>query len=296
MNGSRAGVLFLLLASGAALVGRGAASAASPASPTAPGPMVPGPTTPGMATSRTTTTTTTTTVGNKGIEPQADQLLRQMSDYLARLQSFQVRSSAIDEVVTTAGQKIQIVSESQVTLERPNRLRSEQLGGDSGLTFWYDGKTMTLECRAAHSYETVPAPATIDAAIDQARKQLQIDAPGADLLYSNAYAVLTEQVKAGRFIGREPVDGLPANHLAFQGDEVDWQIWIRDGADPVPLRYVITTKTLKGAPEFSVRLSHWNTQARNPASVFEFQPQPGATRVQSLPSSCGVGTPLNPGR
>jgi hypothetical protein len=241
--------------------------------------------------STTTTTTVTAPANSKGIDPQADRLLHQMSDYLARLQSFQVRSSAIDEVVTTTGQKIQVVSESQVTVQRPNRKRSEQLGGESGLAFWYDGKTMTLECRAAHSYQTVSAPPTIDGAIDQARKQFQVEAPGADLLFSNPYAVLTEQVKSGRLIGREPVDGLPANHLAFEGEDVDWQIWIRDGAEPVPLRYVITTKTLKGAPEFSVRLSHWNTQARNPASTFEFQPQGGAAMVKSLPASCGVGAP-----
>jgi hypothetical protein len=35
----------------------------------------------------------------KGIEPQADHVLRKMTDYLAGLRSFTVQSSAIDEVV-----------------------------------------------------------------------------------------------------------------------------------------------------------------------------------------------------
>ena len=78
------------------------------------------------------------------IAPDADRLLRQMTDYLAGLRSFKVRSSSIDEVVTQTGQKIQIAAQSVVTVERPNRLRSEQLETENGLSYWYDGKTMTL--------------------------------------------------------------------------------------------------------------------------------------------------------
>ena len=234
--------------------------------------------------------TTSTSKSKKGIEPAADKLLHQMADYLASLQSFQVQGSAIDEVVTTAGQKIQVASDSKVSVQRPNRLRSEQLGAENGLAFWYDGKTMTLACKANNTFATAPAPPTLDATIDKARKQFQIEAPGADLLYSRPYDILTEQVTAGRLVGRESIDGTPANHLAFEGEEVDWQIWIAEGSQPLPLRYVITTKTVKNEPEFSVRLSHWEPQANITASTFEFQPPAGATRVQAFPSSCGLPT------
>jgi glycine cleavage system pyridoxal-binding protein P len=42
---------------------------------------------------------------------------------------------------------------------------------------------------------------TLDAMIDAARKQFQIEAPGADLLFSHPYEILTEQVTGGRLIG-----------------------------------------------------------------------------------------------
>jgi hypothetical protein len=225
--------------------------------------------------------------GSKKIDPQADQMLRRMTDYLASLPSFKVRSSATDEVVTTAGQKIQIESESDVSVARPNRLRSEQVGAKNGLAFWYDGRTMTLECKSNGTYATLPAPPTIDETIDKARKQFQIEAPGADLLYSRPYDILTEQVTGGKFMGRETVDGQPANHLAFRGEEVDWQIWIADSAQPLPVRFEITSKTVKGSPEFSVRLTNWQPQARIPASTFEFQPPAGTTKVASFPTTCG---------
>jgi hypothetical protein len=220
----------------------------------------------------------------KAIDPTADRMLRQMTDYLAGLQSFKVQSSAVDEVVLQSGQKIQYASDSLVSVERPNRLRSEQLG--EGLALWYDGKTMTLECKANKSFATIPAPAKLDPAIDTLRKRFQIEAPGADLLFSNPYDILTEQVKSGQFVGRETINGVPTNHLAFVGEEVDWQIWIQDGPQPLPLRFSITSKTVVGQPEFAIQLSHWQPQARLPASTFEFQAPSGATRVQSFPTSC----------
>jgi hypothetical protein len=225
----------------------------------------------------------------KAIDADADRLLRQMTDYLASLQSFRVNSSAVDEVVLKSGQKLQLASESQVSVMRPNRLRSEQVGARNGLAFWYDGTSMTLECKANDTYATVPAPATLDATIDKARKDFQIEAPGADLLYSRPYDILTEQVTGGKVIGRETIDGVPANHLAFTGDEVDWQIWIQEGPQPLPLRYTITTKGIKGQPEFTTRLSNWDTKIRLDLATFEFKSPTGATRAASFPKTCSPG-------
>lgn len=228
------------------------------------------------------------TPADKHIDPQADRILREMTDYLARLNNFEVMSSTVDEVVTTDGHKVQVTGDHAVYVSRPNRLRSEQLGAPAAMAFRDDGKSMTLYCAADHTYATAPAPPTIDATIDTVRKQYQIDAPGADLLYSHPYDVLTEQVKSGQFIGKETVDGVLANHLAFRGEDVDWQIWIKDGPDPLPLRYVITTKTMKDQPEFSVRLSHWQSQANLDEATFQWQTPPGAKRVDSFPTSCGA--------
>jgi len=191
--------------------------------------------------------------------------------------------------VLQSGQKIQFPTESLVAVQRPNRLRSEQVGAANSLAFYYDGKNMTLACKSENSFATVPAPKTIDATIDKVRKEFQIDAPGADLLYSHPYEVLTEQVIAGRYLGREIIDGVEASHLAFEGDQVDWQIWIQEGSQPLPVRYVITTKGLKSRPEFTVRLSHWAPGVKVPPITFMFADLSGAKRVQTFPVHCRPG-------
>jgi hypothetical protein len=226
----------------------------------------------------------------KGITPDAERALRKMTDYLASLQSFRVESSAKDEVVLKSGQKIDLLSQSRTSVQRPNKLHSEQIGAKGGLAFTYDGKSMTLECTANGTYATKPAPANIDGAIDQARKEFQIEAPGADLLYSKPYDILTEQVISGELIGHETVDGTAVTHLAFQGEEVDWQIWIKDGNEPLPVWFSIVTKTMAAKPEFEVHLSRWETKAALPASTFAFKAPAQGTRVETFPKTCTPNT------
>ena len=160
------------------------------------------------------------------------------------------------------------------------------MGASNGLSFTDDGKTMTVYCKGNNEYASAPSPATIDATVDALHNKYQLDAPGADLLYSHPYDVLTDEVTAGQFIGKETVDGVLTNHLAFQEKEVDWQVWIQDGPQPLPLRYVITSKTIKDEPQFTVQLSHWQPHAPLDNSVFKFQPPPGAKKIASFPTSC----------
>jgi hypothetical protein len=227
---------------------------------------------------------------NKNIDPQADQALKRMTDYLAGLKSFIVESSAVDEQALTSGQKIQRTSDSEITLQRPNRVRSLQRGAGKGVGVWYDGTAMTITCKANDKHSTLPAPPTLDAAIDSMRKEFQIDAPGADLLYSNPYDILMEQVKSGRVVGTETINGVAAKHLAFEGEDIDWQIWIQDGTQPLPLRFVITTKTVKSHPQFAVQFSKWQTQVDLPPAMFSFpQSATGDTsgvNAKTIASSC----------
>jgi len=223
----------------------------------------------------------------KGVDPEAARLLKEMTDYLGGLPRFAVESASVDEVVTKSGQKIQLIAESRVTVERPNHLRSERAGREpEAASFMYDGTTMSLLCPASNTFGTVPAPPTIDATIDKLRKDYGADAPGADLLYSRPYEVLMEQVKEGQVIGKETILGMSTNHLAFQGEDVDWQIWIKEGPEPLPLRYVITSKKVQSQPQFTVQMTHWDPRAKIDDGSFTFRAPAGAKKVDNLPTSC----------
>jgi hypothetical protein len=213
------------------------------------------------------------------IEPQADEALHRMSDYLSTLKSFRVDATTIDERVTTEGQKVQELKESHVAARRPNEMRIDRRGPAGHVVFRSDGKQYSLDAPDKKVYATAAAPPTIDAAIDDARDRLQIDAPGGDLMVRDPYAALTDGLITGRYIGREPVGMQMADHIAVTKKDVDYQLWIAAGAEPLPLRYVITTKDVTGRPEATVELRNWQPDAPIAEDSVAFTPPPGSKRV-----------------
>jgi len=79
-----------------------------------------------------------------GIEPQAEKLLRRMSDYLAGRQQFTLKAESSLEAVLTSGQKLQYDSPATLSVSRPNKLHAHRKGDLANQEFFYDGKTLTL--------------------------------------------------------------------------------------------------------------------------------------------------------
>ena len=223
-----------------------------------------------------------------GIEPHAARVVREMGSYLTSLQSFRVQSDAFDEVVLTNGSKVELATSSEVSVRRPNAIASQQVGPSAKMAAWYDGKSLSVLCKTTDTYGTVAAPPTMDGALDMARKQYGIEAPASDLVYSYPYAVLTEGAKSGQYLGIENIDGTPTHHVAFQEADVDWQLWIAVGSKPLPLRYVITTKTLPSQPEFTAHLKNRDTKASIPQAAFDFRSAAGfeESRYAAVILSC----------
>ena len=213
------------------------------------------------------------------IDPKADEALHRMSDYLARLETFRVDTTSVDEKITTEGQKIQEIRESKIAVKRPGDLRIDRVGPNGHAVFCYDGRGFSFYNFEKNVYAVAPAPATLDAAIDEARDRLHIDAPGGDLLVSNTYDALIDGVTVGRYIGLEPLGSVKAHHLAMTKGNVDYQIWIQDGPEAVPLRYVITSKDMPGHPQFTIDLRNWQPSAPVSDDTFAFTAPAGATRV-----------------
>jgi hypothetical protein len=216
------------------------------------------------------------------IDQQADAKLKEMSTYLAGLKTFRVDTTAVDEVVLPSGEKIERVASSRIAVRRPNGLRSDRTGPRGDVELRYDGKQISVYGKKSGFYATAPAPGTLDETIDLARAKFGLDAPGADLLMSDPYKVLTEGATSGKYLGLETIDGTPCHHLAFRGKSVDFQIWIQDGDKPLPRRFVIVSKHERGEPQFSVAMSGWQPDASLSDALFVFQPPPGAKRIQFL--------------
>jgi hypothetical protein len=209
----------------------------------------------------------------------AAKFLKAMTDYTAAQKSISATFDSDIEVVTPELEKIQFTSSGKLQLTRPDKLRISRTGGYTDVQLVYDGKTVSIYGNNAKAYAQTDLAGTIDQLVDVIQAKSGAAMPGTDLLLSNAYDELMSNVILASHIGQGVIDGVECEHLAFRGVDTDWQIWIESGARPVPRKYVITSKTVAGAPQYTLRIKDWKTDAISEADAFVFKPPPGVTKV-----------------
>ena len=216
------------------------------------------------------------------IEDKADQLLRKMSDYMDGLKQFSVQTENTLEVILKSGQKIQYDNPAELSLMRPNKLHAKRIGDIVDQDFYYDGKTLTLYQKDQNCYATIEAPPTIEETIDFTEAYLELYCPGSDLIYRNVYNVFTENAISGFYVGMSTVYGTKCHHLAFRGDEVDWQLWIEEGERPLPKKFIVTSKLMTGAPQFTLVVKSWDLSPDLTENMFAFEPPKDAHKIDFI--------------
>lgn len=213
-------------------------------------------------------------------EAAAKSLLKAMSDYLTAQKVISFSYDSNLEIVTQDKQKLALASSGTVTLDRPDKARVTRHGGFADIEAVFDGKTLTLLGKNTNLYAQVDVPGTIDHLVDELRDKYHRPVPGADLLLSNVYEQLMPTVTNVKDLGSGVIGGVECDHLAFRTEEVDWQIWIAQGARPYPCRYVITSKRVSDGPQYSIQIRDWKTGDEVAQGDFGFKNTMNAKKIE----------------
>ena len=131
----------------------------------------------------------------------------------------------------------------------------------------------------ANLYAQIEAPGTIDQLVDVLRDKYHRPVPAADLLMGDPYKELMPEVNDAKDLGSGVIHGIECDHLAFRTKEVDWQIWIAQGARPYPCRYVITSKKVTGWPQYTLDIWAWKAGAEVASDGFKLEIPAGAKQL-----------------
>jgi hypothetical protein len=202
-----------------------------------------------------------------------------MSDYIASQKNISLTFDSDVEVITSDVEKIQFSSSGKVVLSRPDKLRVTRTGGYADVEIVFDGKTVSALGKNIGAFAQMEAAGSIDQLIAGLRSGNVISAPGADFLGTHVADELLAGVIVAKHIGRGVVDGVECEHLAFRNLDVDWQLWVEVGDRPIPRKYVITSKTVGAAPQYTLRIKEWKTDAPVAADAFVFTPPQGTNKV-----------------
>jgi len=188
----------------------------------------------------------------------AKDILKRMSDYLAaqKTMSFAYQSSL--EAVTPDFEKLQFVSSGTVSLTRPDKLRVTRTGGFADVDLSFDGSMLTIQGKNLGAYASVEAKGSVDELMERLT-DAGVEAPGADLLSANVFDLLMTDVTDAKHISSAYVGGVECAYLTFRTPEIDWQIWVEAGDKPIPRRYVITSKHVGQAPQYTLEISDFKS-------------------------------------
>lgn len=209
------------------------------------------------------------------VEPEALDLVKKMSAKLAATESFVVRTRSALETPAGTGQPIDFFTESVVAVKRPDRLSAEIRGDAPPFDLYYDGKTMTAYDPTHKLYAAADAPKTLDELVPFAAKTAGILLPFADVLYSDAYAVLTKDLTSAFYAGYSVIRGNRCEHVALATPGIAGQLWI-DAKTHLPCRIGGTLLDVQGAPRFSVEYYDWKPNHKLPDKLFHFSKPEGA--------------------
>ncbi len=212
------------------------------------------------------------------MEPEALDLVKKMGARLAATESFVVRTRSSLETPGGTGQFITFYTDSVVAVKRPHHLAVEIRGDAPPFDFYYDGKTMTAYEPTRKLYASAEAPKTLDELVPFAAKQAGILLPFADLLYSDAAAVLTKDATSAFYAGYSVLRGQRCEHVVIATPTVAGQVWI-DAKTDLPCQIAGTLLDVKGQPRFSVEFYDWKPGHALPNAVFEFQKPKGADPI-----------------
>ncbi len=208
--------------------------------------------------------------------------LNQMCHYLKNKSQFSFRGESRSELLDDKGEKITIEKDITVFLKRPNKLKVMIKEDKPAKEFWYDGSTLTLFDLNKNLYAAQKAPATIDETLDFAMEKLGMTAPLADFLFNDLYEGFLRNVTSSAYIGLTTVGDYKCHHLKFSQEEINWQIWIEEGDNPVPRKILIKYKKVPQQPVYSAVFTKWDFDPGLTDEEFVFTSSDGSEKIEFL--------------
>lgn len=212
-------------------------------------------------------------------DPEAMAALDRMGAALRRLQYFNLHADLTTEDVLASGQKLQFGGSVDIVTRRPNRMRLALKLGEGERQLYYDGKTATLFAPGPKYYAVFDAPPTVRETVELAAERYGIEIPLADMFSWGEDPELTKRVESAFYAGKEMIGGHMCEHYAVRQALVDWQLWIRESADALPCKLVITATYDASMPQYTAVYS-WNLDSPAADDAFAFKPPEGAQQIQ----------------
>jgi len=229
------------------------------------------------------------------LEPKAIEILKASSAKLAAAKTMSFTAVTSYESPSRLGPPLVYTTRSEVTMQRPDKVRVITPGDGPASEFYYDGKTMMAFAPAENLVAVADAPPTIDDALRAAFKSAAIYYPFSDLIVADPYKDIADGLVVAFYIGQsKQVGGTTTDMVAFAHDDVLVQVWI-GAEDKLPRRSRAIYRNDPTQFRHQMDVSNWKLNVPIQAGTFTSARAAAAKRIpfappEPMPASPPAGT------
>jgi hypothetical protein len=214
------------------------------------------------------------------LEPKAVELLKAIIDRLAAAHTMAFTALESFESFSGQGHPLLNTVKSELTLQRPDKLRVILSGDGMASEYYYDGKQMMTFAPVENRLAVADAPPTIDAALQAAYDAAGIHFPFTDLILADPEGDAAAGIHLAYYVGQSrQVGNTVTDIVAFAGGGMFAQMWV-GAEDKLPRLihavYLDDPKQLR----HNLVLSNWQLDHNVPADTFG---PPNAERARQIP-------------
>mgnify|MGYP000662124414 CR=1 FL=1 len=217
------------------------------------------------------------------LEPKAVDVLKAASARLAGAQTMSFNATAEYESPSRLGPPLVYTTLSEVTLQRPDKLRVITPGDGPASEFYYDGKTVMAYTPSADMVAIAEAPPTIDEMLHAAYHYAAIYFPFTDVIVADPWADLSQRLRLAFVVGRSVVlDDIKTDIVVIADDNAQAQIWV-GAEDHLPRMIRATFFNEPGNFRHTAVFSDWRINPKIPAGAFTSKKAAQAKHIPFAP-------------
>ena len=216
--------------------------------------------------------------------PEAIDLVRGVLTFIESQESFAFRAAGSYDAIQDDGALLQFDLFQQVLVARPDRLAWVTVRDDATVdSVYFSNGTLSLLRQPDNIYGRIEVPRTIKEMIPVVSDGYGIDVPFGDFLAGDARMLFLEGLESSLYVGEAWLAPVWTRHVLLRKPEVDIQLWIAMGEQPLPVRVKMTWKNEPGAPSFTARFQEWRLNPPFSQDAFGFTVPEDAERVELVP-------------
>jgi len=213
------------------------------------------------------------------IEQGALDIVKAMSTKLASAKTLQFQVRVQSEAPSIDNIAVIYTSNSEFTLQRPNKLTAVRTGQGNPSELIYDGQSVAVITPDSNLVAFSKAPGNIDAMAQFIFEQAGMYFPGGMILLSDPYANITSDLRAAFIVEKSKlVGGVETDVVVLAGSGVEGQFWI-GSQDKLPYMMTMIYTKEPNRPRVTLEFRDWKINHAVDAKRFSLDNVKDAIKV-----------------